>query len=91
MSQNVTSMREDQKITRKAMEEIKRECENLKIDNQTLKNQVNSLSLQLQKTAWEDFTGSNKQTLLVGDSIIRDIDEGTSEYPCDRNCRGECH
>ena len=45
----------------------------LETENQALREQVNSLTQKLQKKTWENF--SSKPALVLGDSIVRDIDD----------------
>ena len=48
------------------------ECIELRKDNANLLTQIEALTAQLAKRAWEFYT--QKPTLLIGDSLIRDVD-----------------
>ena len=49
------------------------ECNTLANDNNTLSTKVATLTTNLSKRSWEFYTA--KPTLLIGDSIIRNVDE----------------
>ena len=59
--------------TEQTLEHVKQHCETLKEDNRSLQNQIEVLAQQLQHDS--DERNSHKQTLLIGDSLIRDFDE----------------
>ena len=48
-------------------------CNALVNDNETLSAKVTSLTTTLSKRSWEFYTA--KLTLLIGDSLIRNVDE----------------
>ena len=48
------------------------ECTELRKDNANLRTQIASLTAKLAKRTWEFYT--QKPTLLIGDSLIRDIE-----------------
>ena len=75
LREDVKILRADQQTSQKSLDDIKGECKTLRDDNTLLKTQVTSLSQQLQKKTWESFTNGNQKSLLIGDSIIRDVDE----------------
>jgi SMC interacting uncharacterized protein involved in chromosome segregation len=70
------ALKDECKTSSDALNAIKTECENLKKDNAALKTQVSSLSQQLSQRVWQGFTNNDDQmSLLIGDSLIKDIDE----------------
>ena len=61
-------IKETEHKTHEILSLIKCECEHLREENASLKTQITSLSQQ-------SFTNGNRKSLLIGDSIVRDIDE----------------
>ena len=70
MKRTVLQLQEDQRKSQHMIEDIKMKCENLEQENATLKQKVDTVSLQLNQTVLED-----RRSLLIGDSLIRDVDE----------------
>ena len=62
------------------------ECNTLANDNKTLSTKVATLTTKLSKRSWEFYTA--KPTLLIGDSIIRNVDENKLDNTIVRSMSG---
>ena len=62
------------------------ECNALVNDNETLSTKVASLTTKLSKRSWEFYTA--KPTLLIGDSLIRNVDENKLDNTIVRSMSG---
>ena len=62
------------------------ECNTLVNDNKTLSTKVATITKKLSKRSWEFYTA--KQTLLIGDSIIRNVDENKLDNTIMRSMSG---
>ena len=67
--------KERKKATQDQLNRIQHSCETITAENIALKTQVSSLSTQLSKNAWDCFIKDGRQSLLIGDSLIRDVDQ----------------
>ena len=75
LREDMKALKADNIKTKDGLSEIETQYENLKKDNTSLRGQVSKLESQLQNTTWENFTNNQKQSLVIGDSLLRDIDE----------------
>ena len=72
---DLQSLENVQRTSQDSLKKIEDKCEELSKENAALKTQVTSLSLQLQQKVWQGFTNNDTQSLLIGDSLIRNVDE----------------
>ena len=75
MRDNIQSLITKQHESQESLKKIETKCDDLTKENTALRTQVTSLSQQLQQKVWQGFTNNDGQSLLIGDSLIRNIDE----------------
>ena len=75
LSTSVTSLRDDHQKLSKQLEDREETCNRLLKENSDLHAQIGALFQQSSAAQWSGFT-KPQGTVLLGSSIIRDIDEG---------------
>ena len=75
MREDINTLVIDNHVSQESLKKIETKCDDLTKENATLRTQVTSLSNQLQQKVWQTFTNNDHQSLLIGDSLIRNVDE----------------
>ena len=73
LSNSYTELEEKCNSRNEDLSKSRADCDSLREENKRLRDQVGDLSSKMNKASWEHFL-RDKKTLLIGDSLVKDID-----------------
>ena len=73
LSNSYTELEEKCNSRNEDLSKSRADCDSLREENKRLRDQVSDLSSKMNKATWEHFL-RDKKTLLIGDSLVKDID-----------------